>query len=599
MVDGSGVRALACMAAVVTLCVPAPARAEECTGTDAWELTRSCSILAGNNEDFTIRLSPAFTLRGEVPGYPVNALNRAIVYVYGYGVDRPSWPLAVREDGTIMAFEDLQNRGVSIVMMAPGRSGTDRVEDDAEALRKALLLLDGYRGPDAYPLVVFGHSMGGLLGRIALSRMEAAGEPHGVDLFISYDAPHTGVNVPQGMQYLKVKFDEWSAMTKEDFVAIDEGWEGVFNLAQVFGAAGALNPSSGHSVPDPTSVQAQQMTIQAVVMPDAHAGFMALLDETGHPSMRKIAVTNGNTRGVGNTQTIPPGGELFYFVGHKGNSLATVRGTFEVYTDKPGAACFRSHVRYHGVLREHDGGRKNATSRADLTLYDHLSGSTIDYASEMLAEAKRTAGSFHKAEFRAAADSAIPFVFTRSALALPVETAEEDIAGLVERGETPFDKVIGIGDLPGFDSNIDHNTVVLTRALLEEIVAVSACLEAPPGPVVDTDSDGFEDACDPDDDGDGVPDEDDNCPLVANADQADWNGDGVGDACSLDEQPPFEELPPGEQEPMGCSCAAESGSPGAGSLAMGLMLFLALRGRARLSPGGRAGDGPLSPSGRR
>ncbi len=34
-----------------------------------------------------------------------------------------------------------------------------------------------------------------------------------------------------------------------------------------------------------------------------------------------------------------------------------------------------------------------------------------------------------------------------------------------------------------------------------------------------------------DDDGDGVPDDQDNCPDVANADQADGDGDGAGDAC--------------------------------------------------------------------
>ena len=33
-------------------------------------------------------------------------------------------------------------------------------------------------------------------------------------------------------------------------------------------------------------------------------------------------------------------------------------------------------------------------------------------------------------------------------------------------------------------------------------------------------------------DGDGVPDTSDNCPVVANPDQQDSNGDGVGDACS-------------------------------------------------------------------
>jgi len=46
-----------------------------------------------------------------------------------------------------------------------------------------------------------------------------------------------------------------------------------------------------------------------------------------------------------------------------------------------------------------------------------------------------------------------------------------------------------------------------------------------------TDSDGMGDACDPDDDNDGVPDASDNCPLAVNANQADEDRDGVGDVC--------------------------------------------------------------------
>ena len=37
--------------------------------------------------------------------------------------------------------------------------------------------------------------------------------------------------------------------------------------------------------------------------------------------------------------------------------------------------------------------------------------------------------------------------------------------------------------------------------------------------------------CDPDYDNDGIIDSKDNCPTVANADQADLDGDGIGDVC--------------------------------------------------------------------
>ncbi|HEX2085518.1 MAG TPA: thrombospondin type 3 repeat-containing protein, partial [Solirubrobacteraceae bacterium] len=47
------------------------------------------------------------------------------------------------------------------------------------------------------------------------------------------------------------------------------------------------------------------------------------------------------------------------------------------------------------------------------------------------------------------------------------------------------------------------------------------------------DGDALGDACDPDDDGDGVADAGDNCPRVPNAAQHDADADGVGDACEF------------------------------------------------------------------
>ena len=50
-----------------------------------------------------------------------------------------------------------------------------------------------------------------------------------------------------------------------------------------------------------------------------------------------------------------------------------------------------------------------------------------------------------------------------------------------------------------------------------------------------TDGDGKGDACDEDDDGDGVLDAfPDNCPLIANTNQEDMDGNGIGDSCDPD-----------------------------------------------------------------
>ncbi len=51
----------------------------------------------------------------------------------------------------------------------------------------------------------------------------------------------------------------------------------------------------------------------------------------------------------------------------------------------------------------------------------------------------------------------------------------------------------------------------------------------------DADGDGIGDVCDEDDDNDGVLNDMDNCPTVVNADQLDTDKDGVGDVCDADD----------------------------------------------------------------
>jgi len=61
--------------------------------------------------------------------------------------------------------------------------------------------------------------------------------------------------------------------------------------------------------------------------------------------------------------------------------------------------------------------------------------------------------------------------------------------------------------------------------------ACDTCPQVPNPGQEDTDGDWEGDACEGDIDGDGVPNASDNCPMNSNPDQADSDNDGVGDAC--------------------------------------------------------------------
>merc|ERR1719513_88944 len=71
-------------------------------------------------------------------------------------------------------------------------------------------------------------------------------------------------------------------------------------------------------------------------------------------------------------------------------------------------------------------------------------------------------------------------------------------------------------------------TMTMTESMTNMITAVANANQA------NMDGDEYGDACDDDDDNDGIDDEHDNCRLIYNPDQLDSDSDGVGDACHDD-----------------------------------------------------------------
>jgi hypothetical protein len=76
----------------------------------------------------------------------------------------------------------------------------------------------------------------------------------------------------------------------------------------------------------------------------------------------------------------------------------------------------------------------------------------------------------------------------------------------------------------------------------------------------DSDGDGVGDACDIDDDqdDDGIPDDDDNCPTVPNTSQADSDADGIGNACDNCPTTPNPDQADSNGDGLGNACDADN-----------------------------------------
>ena len=78
-------------------------------------------------------------------------------------------------------------------------SGAD-IRANAEVLKEVIRFVNRNKTPNARNVLV-GKSMGGLISRYCLFSMEEDGEKHQTSIFISYDSPQCGANVPIGAMF--------------------------------------------------------------------------------------------------------------------------------------------------------------------------------------------------------------------------------------------------------------------------------------------------------------------------------------------------------------------------------------------------------------
>jgi len=167
-------------------------------------------------------------------------------------------------------IEKLIAEGFDVIIL-DYNSGADYIQRNAQVLISTINNLNtqlATNGSNAQ-LIVVGPSMAGLVSRYALSYMEQNNINHNTRLYISFDSPHLGANVPLGDQY-------WI-----DFFAV---------VGQSQGAIDARN--------DLNTIAAQQMLIyHHTTIPYVNPLYFNLYNDPYYsfPTMcRKIAISNGN-----------------------------------------------------------------------------------------------------------------------------------------------------------------------------------------------------------------------------------------------------------------------------------------------------------------
>ncbi|MFD7429792.1 esterase/lipase family protein [Streptomyces sp. NPDC059818] len=127
-------------------------------------------------------------------------LVRPVIMADGFSLGRSELDTLYQglEGGDFALVSELRRRGRDVILLGFDERSAS-ILDNAEAATAAILRAVAEQMGDA-PLVVGGFSMGGIVTRYALARLETQRMDHRTALYFSYDSPHRGASIPVGVQ---------------------------------------------------------------------------------------------------------------------------------------------------------------------------------------------------------------------------------------------------------------------------------------------------------------------------------------------------------------------------------------------------------------
>ncbi len=215
------------------------------------------------------------------------------------------------------------------------QNGADYIERNAMALI-ALIQRENQKLKDngsTEKLTIIGPSMGGLVSRYALAYMEKNNLDHNTKLWVSFDSPHLGANIPIGAQE-NIYFFGWvgnqqdaKKSFRENFFSpaarqmlieqLDYKHENQEPIITNFGAVYPEDPKLWGQENISYKGQNNDSPFRKKFMNDLTSN--GLIGSNGFPQkLKKIAIVNGTTLGKGNNDS----GEIFLKMsGYKCNTL--------------------------------------------------------------------------------------------------------------------------------------------------------------------------------------------------------------------------------------------------------------------------------------
>lgn len=293
--------------------------------------------------------SQAYTGIGEFQIFVDNVdgiLDKPIIIIDGFDPGDTRDITAVYQlmdfnNGTENLADEARDLGYDVVILnfpVYTRNGSEIIDGGADFIqRNAFILVELINEINAQKvgdeeLVIIGPSMGGLISRYALTYMEQNSLEHDTRLWLSFDAPHLGANVPIGFQHLL----NYIAFGPVGDVAFQDLVNGL--LRNPAASQMLLDHLDGHLLPgDP--VEFDPTIVLPTGAPNFRTDFQNELDALGYPQeTRNIAISNGS----GSSETTgTPGMNVIDWTFYPDGPTGNTRALIELYFTPPASQTIR------------------------------------------------------------------------------------------------------------------------------------------------------------------------------------------------------------------------------------------------------------------